>query len=287
MSPHLDDAAFSLGALISYLAHARGHRVTIVTVFAGESTRAGPPSPWDAACGFEDRGVAANARRREDDAACKRLGAAPVWLAFAGAEYSPRRDDCDIATAVVSACEGCDVILVPGFPLRHPDHAAVGEIATGSSHLPACVGYAEQPYAVLERAPARGLRADPGRGDARTALAITAAAFREMGSRGRSRRWVGAAPSAGWIRIRPPLKAWRQKWEAVGCYRSQLRGFSPYLRPGVLVSELVAGGELVWVPAVPSGSPKIGAFMADVATVSRPAIVAPRLPEPPWSRRGA
>jgi LmbE family N-acetylglucosaminyl deacetylase len=287
VSPHLDDAVFSIGALIWYLAHARGHRVTIVTVFAGESAVAGPPSSWDAECGFEDRGVATDARRREDDAACERLGAAPAWLAFAGAEYSPGRDDGEIAGAVVSACEGCDVVLVPGFPLRHPDHAAVGEIATRSPHLPACVGYAEEPYAVLERAPTRSFRAGRARGDGRTAPAIAAAALRERGSRERSRRRVGAASLEGWIRIRPPLEAWRHKWEAVGCYRSQLRGFSPFLRPGVLVSELVAGGELVWVPAAPSGSPEIGAFVAEVATVSRPAVVAPRIPKPPWGQRGA
>ena len=80
LSPHLDDAAFSCGGTLALLAR-EGWKVTVCTAF----TRSVPePTGFALACQL-DKGLPAEAdymalRRGEDAAACKALGAVPVWL---------------------------------------------------------------------------------------------------------------------------------------------------------------------------------------------------------------
>src|SRR3954452_17872248 len=76
ISPHLDDAIFSLGAAVSY-ATRHGVKVTILTVLAGDPTLAAPAGDWDRQAGFETAGEASVARRAEDARACTILGARP------------------------------------------------------------------------------------------------------------------------------------------------------------------------------------------------------------------
>src|SRR5207244_2118642 len=91
ISPHLDDAIFSLGAAIAQTVRSGGD-VTVLTVFAGDPSSSAPAGNWDARAGFATVGEAAHARRREDERACAHVGAIPVWLPFGDEQY-PRGGD--------------------------------------------------------------------------------------------------------------------------------------------------------------------------------------------------
>ena len=87
LSPHLDDAVFSCGGMIANQV-AAGESVTVLTVCAGDPPE-GPLSDvaralhmvWHAA------GPPVPARREEDLAACKRLGAEAIHLGIPDAIY--------------------------------------------------------------------------------------------------------------------------------------------------------------------------------------------------------
>ena len=87
VSPHLDDAAFSVGGTLAALADA-GHEVTVLTCF----TRSVPdPTGFALAC-QTDKGLGPEVdylavRRAEDRAAMAVLGAAPVHLDLAEAPH--------------------------------------------------------------------------------------------------------------------------------------------------------------------------------------------------------
>jgi LmbE family N-acetylglucosaminyl deacetylase len=80
LSPHLDDAVFSVGGLMAALAD-EGHALHVVTCF----TRSVPnPTGFALACQL-DKGLSAEVdymqlRREEDVHACARLNAEPRWL---------------------------------------------------------------------------------------------------------------------------------------------------------------------------------------------------------------
>lgn len=88
LSPHLDDAAFSVGALIHQQTRA-GERVVVVTVCAGE------PPPTEALSPFarslherwQTSGDAVAARRAEDRAALEVLGAEAMYLSVPDCIY--------------------------------------------------------------------------------------------------------------------------------------------------------------------------------------------------------
>jgi LmbE family N-acetylglucosaminyl deacetylase len=133
VSPHLDDAAFSIGGFLA--ARARGgHRVTILTCFTGNVAQ---PTGFALACQL-DKGLPADVdymklRRIEDLAACAVIGAEPIHLPlleaphrfYAGAAelFGPRRAD--------------DVMLGPltAALVRELDHLApdllLGPLAVG------------------------------------------------------------------------------------------------------------------------------------------------------------
>jgi LmbE family N-acetylglucosaminyl deacetylase len=89
LSPHLDDAVFSLDATIARAAPS-GVQVTVLvlTVFDGD-----PPSPYAGGrLGPRGRlateGEAAASRRREDHRACSVLSVAPLWQPFPNEQYA-------------------------------------------------------------------------------------------------------------------------------------------------------------------------------------------------------
>lgn len=147
VSPHLDDAVLSLGATMARPA-GLGADWTIVTVFAGDPSSTSPAGPYDRRCGFVSAGEAAAVRRREDERACAILGARPVWLPFGGIQYEPVRDAELVWAALKPHVERSEVLLLPGFPLTHRDHAWVSELVLARSAKTTRIGfYAEQPYA--------------------------------------------------------------------------------------------------------------------------------------------
>lgn len=138
ISPHLDDAAFSVGGLLSARARA-GDRVTIVTCFTGNVAT---PTGFALACQL-DKGLGADVdymalRRAEDVVACAVIGAQPIHLPLLEAPHrgyasapelfgTRRTDDAMLAplTAALAkqvAALNPDLLLGPLAIGNHVDH---------------------------------------------------------------------------------------------------------------------------------------------------------------------
>jgi len=162
ISPHLDDAAFSLGATIARISRA-GASVRIVTVLAGDARAAFPAGAWDRSSGFDTAGHAAHARAAEDDEASAILGARAVRLPYFDKQYSRGGDDAEIRAAILGAVAGCDVLLAPGFPLTHEDHEWLARLLIGDLESGRRVGlYVEQPYTARMKATPKALFNESG-----------------------------------------------------------------------------------------------------------------------------
>jgi LmbE family N-acetylglucosaminyl deacetylase len=147
VSPHLDDGVLSLGAAMAMSARA-GARVELLTVFACDPESEAEAGGWDGRAGFRTEGDAARARREEDARACAILGVTPVWLPFGSVDFDRHGDESAVREAVLRALDGADTVLLPGFPLTHPDHEWLVRSLLGAPLGAARVGlYAEQPYA--------------------------------------------------------------------------------------------------------------------------------------------
>jgi LmbE family N-acetylglucosaminyl deacetylase len=182
VSPHLDDGVLSLGASMASWVR-RGAAVELLTVLGCDPASQAPAGGWDARGGFATEGESASARREEDRQACAVLGAAPVWLPYGSGDYELHGAEADVRDAVLRALEGADSVLVPGFPLSHPDHAWLAELLAGALGRWRVGRYAEQPYT-------RRAAADPG--------------------------------GAGFARAPVRLDDRVAKWRAIRCYASQL-----------------------------------------------------------------
>ncbi|SHF79132.1 N-acetylglucosaminyl deacetylase, LmbE family [Geodermatophilus nigrescens] len=144
VSPHLDDAAFSVGGTLAALADA-GHEVTVVTCF----TRSVPdPEGFALACQL-DKGLPADVdymalRRDEDAAAMAVLGATPLHLdlreaphrgygsaaeLFAGVR--PEDDAWEDVRAALTGLPG-DLWLAPQALGGHVDHLQVLRAVAGT-----------------------------------------------------------------------------------------------------------------------------------------------------------
>ncbi len=151
VSPHLDDAALSLGAAMASWARA-GHEVEVLTVFASDPESEAPAGGWDRRGGFATEGESARARREEDAAACALLGVTPVWLPFGGLDYERHGADHEIVEAVAHNVGSDAPVLVPGFPLTHPDHEWLARGLVPALSEEGRLGlYAEQPYSARNR----------------------------------------------------------------------------------------------------------------------------------------
>jgi LmbE family N-acetylglucosaminyl deacetylase len=151
VSPHMDDAVFSLGATIARVTKS-GHRVEALTVFGGDPASTVPANGWDRRGGFETQGEAAAARRSEDRDACGIVGAHPSVLTFSGGGYGRPTDEELVWRAVADAVAAADIVLIPGFPLTNDDHAWLHRLLV-ERRLP-CerLGlYVEQPYRYMAR----------------------------------------------------------------------------------------------------------------------------------------
>jgi LmbE family N-acetylglucosaminyl deacetylase len=230
VSPHLDDAVFSLGAT---LAEAARKKIAVInlTVFAGDPSSAALPSDWDRKTGFSSAGAAARARRAEDAAACALVGMSPVWLPFLDHPYGGDHrdiDHTDVWSAVRAVLKRADLVLVPGFPLDHPDHAWVTRLIYEHEDELGSIGqYVEQPYAELEWT---GQRRVPER----EPLLV-----------GPSRE------SISWTRSMPTASAWVLKQRAMLRYSSQVSALaSPPARllARTALSEFARGGEYLALP---------------------------------------
>ncbi len=222
VSPHLDDAIMSLGATIAWAIQA-GATIEVLTVFAYIPSSAARAGLWDTSCGFVTEGQAAIVRREEDRQACLLLGAQPRWLDFGAEPYERRGSEDDIWAAVQAATQHADLVLIPGFPLVHPDHACLSELLlrkglTGRR----TVLYAEQPYVfTYDKAPSGS---------------AVAPALKSV---------IAAAPN--WTHVRTERAHRQAKLKAVRSYRSQLRhlGLGTIGLHRMLWREAAKGGEAV------------------------------------------
>jgi LmbE family N-acetylglucosaminyl deacetylase len=188
LSPHLDDAALSLGGSIARWT-AAGERILVVTVAAGS------PSPGAGLSSFAESlhrawGVGSAdvvaLRRREDEAAMAILGAEAERLERLDAVYrlperydgeaallgEPALEDClggDLASdlAPILAASPRAVIVAPLAVGGHVDHRVVHRVAIELARQGREVGfyedfpYAARPFAVEERWAAVAVELEP------------------------------------------------------------------------------------------------------------------------------
>lgn len=227
ISPHLDDAVMSLGAAIAKAVQAGAH-VKVLTVFAYKPGSPEPAGPWDTLCGYKTEGQAAGVRRAEDQKACLALGAEPHWMSFGAEPYQRGATDDAIWSAVESVTRGADLVMLPGHPLEHPDHAELSQLLLSRGLNCRALGlYAEQPYAYNHR------RQPPGGATIRPLAAVTNTPL-------------------SWTRVSCNRAQRRAKLEAVTAYRSQLRhlglgqsGMGFFRLRHLLWNEAAQGGEAV------------------------------------------
>jgi LmbE family N-acetylglucosaminyl deacetylase len=211
VSPHVDDAVFSLGAALSRAARC-GAQVTVLTVLAGDVNSPRPAGEWDRRAGFGTAGEAARARRAEDERACALIGARPLWLPYSDLQYERGASDSQIREAVADAV-GSGPVLLPSFPLSNPDHRWLRGLLEGM-FPPERVGhYVEQPYAAL-------LSTRPDDGPTAERL----------------------PDPASWRRLRASLSDERRKLIACRAYTSQLRLLGPIVG-AIFRYEMRVGGE--------------------------------------------
>jgi LmbE family N-acetylglucosaminyl deacetylase len=217
LSTHLDDGVLSIGGWM-YRAARGGSAITLVTVLAGDPNDARPGSDWDRRSGFSTVGEAATARRAEDRRACAILGLRTSWLPFGDMLQGRGGSDEAVWNALVPLLANADLVLGPGFPLSHPDHAWLATLLHGEGGSLPTGFYAEQPY----RHHAGGALGDP----------------------------PGAGEGFRWEPVRlSPRERWA-KFRAVRAYRSQLALLSD--RRGLARRLGFAGGDageaLAWGP---------------------------------------
>lgn len=226
VSPHLDDAALSLGATITRLVW-EGADVRVVTVFGGNPDSSVESGNWDRRGGYQSLGAAARGRRSEDLEAWRLLGARPLWLPFGDAQYAGERVASDVWGRIAEAVTGAELVLVPGFPLAHPDHAWLANLLVANRLPVSRTGlYVEQPYAYW----VRGEYPHLGLASALEPLLETAPEWRRAG--------------------RLPLRAVLQKRRAIHAYRSQLPLLGLTQRHGRVLTRILAfemrhGGEAI------------------------------------------
>lgn len=198
VSPHCDDALLSLSAVLAARRPVDGSS-TVLTMLAGAPASPAPAGEWDRRCGFATAAEAARARRAEDVRACARLKVRPVHLDGTDEQYEDVVDDDALWRAAEPWLSSADEVLLPGFPLRHPDHRRVTALVLGQLEPDRAVRlYLEEPYATWVRS-AQSLPADP---------------------------WRGAA---AWGSLPTPRRHLVRGLRAVACYRSQMGPFGSYV----------------------------------------------------------
>lgn len=123
ISPHLDDAVFSCGALL-----AAAQDAVVVTVLAGIPDARMEVPGWDRAAGFGSVAQAVSQRRREDARALSLLGARPEWLGYLDGQYGMKHGAAEIMAGLAaspSMQRGGTVIAPMG--LFHSDHILVSQ----------------------------------------------------------------------------------------------------------------------------------------------------------------
>jgi LmbE family N-acetylglucosaminyl deacetylase len=124
LSPHLDDAAFSVWHVF-----AESSEVTVLSVFAGVPEE-GFVTPLDRSHGALDSAAWVRRRRREDIDALGQTGAAVVHLDLLDGQYRGRPVEPDELTIAIDGWLRPDAIIYAPLGVGgHPDHLAVARWA--------------------------------------------------------------------------------------------------------------------------------------------------------------
>jgi LmbE family N-acetylglucosaminyl deacetylase len=246
LSPHLDDAALSLGGTIAR-ATAKGAEVTVVTVFGGDSQDQRPAGDWDRKCGYATAGEAARSRRLEEARACRALRAKGLPLPFADEQYATDRDEVKIWNALAPLLDGAEVVLLPGWPLIHRDHRWLSHLVRQRLPPEVPIGlYIDQPYAVWETV---GSSRVASRLLHRVQQAVRSPAAAER-QRPRDVDGTTAGLYGRWEVASLGTSAQLAKWRAMRSYESQLRGFGSLFLTQIMLYAWADGGEPIgWTPA--------------------------------------
>ncbi|GAA2532840.1 hypothetical protein GCM10010295_14020 [Streptomyces intermedius] len=143
LSPHFDDAALSVAALVRRLPRP----LTVVTVFGGPPPEGSPVSWWDTTCGFSSAAEAYACRRAEDARACALLEAEQTLLPNPDGPYGtagPLRG----LDALLTGLTPDTTVLVP-LGTNQPDHERVRHQALAALDRPdgaRTLVYADLPY---------------------------------------------------------------------------------------------------------------------------------------------
>jgi LmbE family N-acetylglucosaminyl deacetylase len=150
VSPHLDDAVISCGALM------RAHPgAIVVTMFAASpALYSDPLNEHDTACGFEPGTDTMAVRRDEDVVALGRVGARPHWLSFCQNSHAERRDPVAVIPGAIDALVATIEQVAPScvvapLGLLHPDHMSCHATALAASERIATLPwlwYSDLPY---------------------------------------------------------------------------------------------------------------------------------------------
>jgi LmbE family N-acetylglucosaminyl deacetylase len=249
ISPHLDDAAFSIGAFIHRQVRL-GSEVSIITALSCDpEPQSSEPGWWDAMCGFDSPARAARARREEDARAARILGATPIWLPYGDMTYGRGAPDHVIWADLAAAIGVADTVLLPGYPLSHPDHLWVTNLVLKHRHeFGGKIGfYAEQPYVVAALIRSRNGRDRPTKRGQHVGLGQFLGCILSRAGPPSSALLESHVlkQQITWQTVRAAALDRHAKRRAIASYRSQLRplGIGPVL--GGLIYEAVRRGETI------------------------------------------
>jgi LmbE family N-acetylglucosaminyl deacetylase len=222
ISPHLDDAVISCGALM--LANPGAIVATLFAASPDEYTN--PLNEHDTACGFQPGDDTMAVRRDEDVRALAAVGAEPRWLDFCQNSHAARAEPLAIPPGAVEAlfailAEVRPTTVVAPLGLAHVDHQACHATALAlraSTEPIPWLFYSDLPYAFIPR--------------------VLAARFRALHKAG-----ITATPAS------PPVAHdFDAKWRAFLAYATQQ---GPMDAPHRLHERLARAGESYWGLDVP------------------------------------
>lgn len=127
ISPHLDDAAYSVGQILAGQGDA-----TIFTALAGVPVDDGHLTPYDKMCGFTTSAQAVRVRLDENERACKVLEVGHVEGGWFDGQYDQPFSAFDVDRWLTERLAGFDAALIP-VGIGHPDHQRIAHVALAST----------------------------------------------------------------------------------------------------------------------------------------------------------
>lgn len=142
ISPHLDDAALSLGQTLAGQPDA-----TVLTVLAGVPADDGRLTPYDELCGFTSSAEAVRTRLDENERACAVLDVDHIDGPWLDDQYREPFPGLVLDRWLITRLTGFDTVLIP-VGIGHPDHIRVAAVALAATTGIRTGVYLESPWYV-------------------------------------------------------------------------------------------------------------------------------------------